>query len=207
MYFKISLVLIIILIILSCQIKKYKPKTELLFKESIMIYNYIDNKDRIPIMGLGTITKKQFKLFFKKKNKYYSQIKFNQIVDYYISECMLEGINHDVAISQMFLETNFLKYTGDVRPYQNNFAGIGATGNKNPGNRFIDLQTGIRAHIQHLKAYASKTAPKRMIVDPRYNLINHGSCLFLKDLSGKWAVDKKYSEKIRQIIKKIKTIK
>ena len=56
----------------------------------------------------------------------------------------------EVAFAQMVHETNFLKFTGDVKVGQFNFAGLGATGGGNPGNSFATVQEGIRAHIQHL---------------------------------------------------------
>ena len=36
-----------------------------------------------------------------------------------------------------------------------NFAGIGTTGGGVPGNSYPDVRTGVRAQIQHLKAYAT----------------------------------------------------
>ena len=189
----------------SCGEKKIKLST--IENERMIIYNYIDKRNYIPIMGLGSITKKQFKTFFRNKNKYYKDSKLNKIINLYIEECRFEGVNHDVALAQMCLETNFLKFTGDVKAKQNNFAGIGATGNKSAGNYFPNLNTGIRAHIQHLKAYASKYIPKNATVDPRYNLVNHGSCYLVSGLSCRWASDKDYGKKIKRFILKMRLLK
>ena len=41
------------------------------------------------------------------------------------------GIRWDFAFFQMLLETAYLKYGGDDKPKQNNFAGIGTTGGGN----------------------------------------------------------------------------
>ena len=52
------------------------------------------------------------------------------------------NVRWDYAFYQMILETNALKYRrgdgrrGDVHEKQNNFAGIGATGNGAPGDRY-----------------------------------------------------------------------
>jgi hypothetical protein len=52
------------------------------------------------------------------------------------------------------VETNSLKFTGDVRPRQNNFAGLGATGKGVRGESFRSVADGVRAHQQHLMIYA-----------------------------------------------------
>jgi hypothetical protein len=62
----------------------------------------------------------------------------------------------DIAFFQMILETGALRYTGDVRPAQNNFAGLGASGGGNHGESFPDLSTGVKAHLQHLLMYAGE---------------------------------------------------
>lgn len=64
------------------------------------------------------------------------------------------GIRWDVAFFQMILETGALRFTGDVRPDQNNFAGLGASGGGARGERFPDVSTGVKAHLQHLLMYA-----------------------------------------------------
>lgn len=67
------------------------------------------------------------------------------------------NIRWDIAFFQMLLETGNLRFTGDVSSEQNNFAGLGATGRKNPGESFPDVETGVRAHLQHLLMYAGET--------------------------------------------------
>lgn len=66
------------------------------------------------------------------------------------------NIRWDVAFFQMLLETGNLTFTGDVSKDQNNFAGLGATGRKNPGETFPDVATGVKAHLQHLLMYAGE---------------------------------------------------
>ncbi len=66
------------------------------------------------------------------------------------------GIRWDVAYFQMLLETGNLTFTGDVSEDQNNFAGLGATGKKEPGESFPDVATGVKAHLQHLLMYAGE---------------------------------------------------
>lgn len=72
------------------------------------------------------------------------------------------GVRWDYAFFQMIVETNYLKYKtssgrwGDVKPRQNNFAGIGATGGGEPGEFFKSISAGVRAHLQHIKMYSGE---------------------------------------------------
>jgi hypothetical protein len=69
------------------------------------------------------------------------------------------GLRWDYAFYQMMIET--LTYrngsrSGDVKPAQNNFAGLGATGGGESGESFKDIATGVRAHLEHLLLYAGR---------------------------------------------------
>lgn len=66
------------------------------------------------------------------------------------------GLRWDLAFFQMMVETANLRYTGDVQPKQNNFAGLGATGNGERGESFPDVSSGVRAHIEHVAMYAGR---------------------------------------------------
>jgi hypothetical protein len=66
------------------------------------------------------------------------------------------GLRWDIAFFQMVLETGQLSFTGDVRASQNNFAGLGATGNGVRGESFKDVETGVRAHLEHIRLYAGR---------------------------------------------------
>ena len=65
-------------------------------------------------------------------------------------------IRWDTAFFQMLLETGNLTFTGDVSAKQNNFAGLGATGKREPGESFPDVATGVKAHLEHLLMYAGE---------------------------------------------------
>ncbi len=66
------------------------------------------------------------------------------------------NIRWDIAFFQMMLETGNLNFRGDVASKQNNFAGLGATGKHVPGESFPDIETGVKAHLQHLLLYAGE---------------------------------------------------
>lgn len=65
-------------------------------------------------------------------------------------------VRWDYAFFQMLLETGHLTYKGDVRADQNNFAGLGATGKGVRGERFPDIATGVRAHLEHIVMYSGE---------------------------------------------------
>ena len=121
----------------------------------------------------------------------------------YIDECKAEGVRADIAFCQSMKETGFLKYGGQVSIEQYNFAGLGATDDGAAGASFTNVRTGIRAHIQHLKAYASTAALNNECVDPRFSLISRGSAQYVEWLGinenpkGKgWATSKNYGYSI-----------
>jgi N-acetylmuramoyl-L-alanine amidase len=100
------------------------------------------------------------------------------------------GIRGDIAFAQAMHETDYLRFTGIVKPKQNNFCGLGATGPDNPGANFSSQKEGVLAHIQHLFAYATtKPLPdKHPLVDPRFEHVARGSATTWEALNGKWAV-------------------
>ena len=128
----------------------------------------------------------------------------------YYEECKTEGIKVEVAFAQAMLETGFLKFGGDVKIEQFNFAGLGAVGGGAAGASFPDVRTGIRAHVQHLKCYANSEPLKNPCVDPRWGEWLRGKAPYVSWLSiphnpygTGWAVDANYGIKLMQGIEKI----
>ena len=160
--------------------------------------SYFDMNRPLPVMSCGLATANDLVQFFMETRSEADVSEVSVIAEHYIEEAAIEGVNHDVAFCQMCIETNFLRFGGDVHRRQNNFGGIGAIGNGVPGAFFESVQIGIRAHIQHLKAYASRKSLQRGLVDPRFWRVRRGSAPYVEDLSGKWAVDPYYGAKIRR---------
>lgn len=133
--------------------------------------------DLYPVMGNTSVTINQMINYYEKHAKYPDDYKNSdaptiyQFCQIYMEECEAEGVKTEVAFCQAMKETGYLKYGGDVKRSQYNFAGIGATGGGNPGNSFKSVREGVRAQVQHLKAYASTEKVKKPIVDPRYNYV------------------------------------
>ncbi|OLP15871.1 hypothetical protein BST81_23895 [Leptolyngbya sp. 'hensonii'] len=156
------------------------------------------------IMGQGRASAFELTSFLKDANGGDYITKFLGIAEMYIEEAALEGVNHDIAFCQMCLETRYLKFGGDVRPNQNNFCSLGTIGSGVQFASFFDMGTGIKAHIQHLKAYAS-TEPvnKPPIVDPRFSLVKRGVASDLESLAGRWSVDPHYGKSIRDTLQRL----
>ncbi|MBE0650377.1 MAG: glucosaminidase domain-containing protein [Bacteroidales bacterium] len=155
------------------------------------------------IMGTGKSSRSMLTEFLEKNNPGISVKKAREIVSIYIQEADKEGVNYDVAFSQMCLETGFLRYGGSVKPQQNNFCGLGVSSNDSHGLSFPSIRIGIRAHIQHLKAYATTARIKNPIVDSRLRFVKRGSVKTIGELSGKWASDKHYSTKILSLMTRL----
>lgn len=142
--------------------------------------------------------------FFMQNSAFTDKKKIERLADIYISECLMEKVNSDIAFAQMCLETGFLSFGGLVTAEMNNFCGLGALNEENPGLAFPSEQSGVRAHIQHLKGYATAEPLVNECADPRFKYINpKGKAPFVKDLTGTWAADNKYGEKINAILRRM----
>jgi len=155
------------------------------------------------IMGKGIITPEAMSAFLLAANPDAEKEFVDDLASFYMEESAAEGVNHDTAFAQMCLETGFLSFSGLVSPDQYNFCGLGAIGPDQPGEFFPDPRTGVRAHIQHLKAYATDTPLKQDLVDPRYYFVRFGSSPAIRGLSGTWAADTSYAEKIANILERL----
>lgn len=123
-----------------------------------------------------------------------------ELADLFLEEGATEGIRGDIAFCQSIKETGWFRFGGQVLPEQNNFAGIGATNNSPMGKGawFESARLGVRAQIQHLKAYANDEALVNECVDPRFGLVTRGAAgNKWTGLNGRWAVPGKgYGESI-----------
>ena len=176
----------IVLSVLAMNLSLVEAKSEstddlLLFQKSLTI------------MGEAVVTQEEVVNFIKKSNPNPKlNCSIEELVELYYIEAARENIRPDVALSQALLETGFFRYGGDVKPYQNNFCGLGSVGGGEKGATFLTPQLGVRAHIQHLLVYADKRKPSTPIVDPRYEMVKkrpdiYGVCKTWYDLDGRWA--------------------
>ena len=138
------------------------------------------------IMGTSSTNVNQMVAYYNSRATYpafYANSDAPTINDFcriYIEECNAEGVRAEVAFAQAMKETGFLKFGGLVQIDQYNFAGLGATGPGFPGERYDSVRTGIRAQVQHLKAYASKDALKNTCVDSRFQYVTRGCAQYVE---------------------------
>lgn len=140
--------------------------------------------EKTAIMGKAQATAQQMALFCRSKNStpQLTSCSLEQLAEMFIEEGEAEGVRGDVAFAQSLHETGYFKFGGIVLPTQNNYAGIGALNGNATGQAasFPDPRTGVRAQIQHLKAYASTESLVNECVDPRFSLVARGVALYVE---------------------------
>lgn len=137
----------------------------------------------VPIMGPARLSSTQLVTWFNTRTPrpsgtYAATVVVETLTRFYLEEGAAEGVTGDVAFIQSIVETGWFRFNGSVPAQFNNFAGIGATDtNPNP-TVFPDARTGVRAQVQHLRAYADATAVACTVpplqnpcVDPRFDLV------------------------------------
>ncbi len=158
------------------------------------------------IMGRGVMTEEELVAFFMRNNPRADSFKVHRLAILYREEGAHEGVNADVAFIQMCLETGFLRFGGLVTEDMNNFCGLGSIGPGQKGLSFIDERTGVRAHVQHLKAYASTEPLARELVDPRFRYVTpRGKAPDIYGLAGTWAADREYGIKLAALLERLYT--
>jgi len=155
------------------------------------------------IMGRGLVPPESLAAFLANANPRLDPRRIEDLARLYVREAAAEGVNHDVAFAQMNLETGFLRFGGLVTPEMHNYCGLGSIGPEKPGERFPDAATGVRAHIQHLKGYATAESLRQELVDPRYRWIKYGTAPTIDQLAGTWAADKEYGVKLAAILRRL----
>ncbi len=156
------------------------------------------------IMADGIKSQESLVTFFMQENPTGNKEKVERLAALYISEAKIEGVNSDVAFAQMCLETGFLRFGGLVTEEMNNFCGLGAIDETQRGNVFATEQEGVRAHIQHLKAYGSPEPLVMPLVDPRYKWVNpKGKSPTVHGLAGTWAADTQYGIKLEGMLSRM----
>ena len=136
-----------------------------------------------PIMGSSDITVQEMVDYFNASGEEYPAAELSEggadsietFCQMYYDEATAEGVRPEVAFAQTMKETGFLQYGGDASIEQFNFAGLGTIGNGVPGNSYPDVQTGIRAQIQHLKAYATSDSLNQEWVADRSEDVKKGA--------------------------------
>ena len=175
-----------------------------------------------PIMGESTTTVEQMMRYYESTGNQYPAEALGKggaptlrdFCQIYYDEATAEGVKAEVAFAQAMKESAWLKFGGIVKIEQFNFAGLGALDGNSQGQAasFPDVRTGIRAQIQHLKAYASSEALKNACVDPRFKYVTRNSAPYVEWLGIKenpsgtgWASSKNYGYTIVKMVNVLKS--
>ena len=173
------------------------------------------------IEGTTSVSVKQMTDYFKQsKYSYPTDIMkkggastLEEFCQIYYEEAEKEGIKAEVAFAQAMKETGWLQFKGDVKAEQYNFAGMGATGNSVAGESFKDVREGVRAQIQHLKAYGSTKDLNQTCVDNRFKYVERGCSIYVEWLgipnnpkNKGWAAADGYGVDIVKMIQKMKSL-
>jgi hypothetical protein len=156
------------------------------------------------IMGGGSIKPQAViaYVYAKEKNPPLDRGAIEKLINTYIKEAADEGVNADIGIAQMLHWTSNLKNSERVASC--NYGGLSAIDDWNgrfPYRLRDGMTEGVRAHIQHLKAYAKE--PLRLSkVDPRYDIV------FERDITGitfeqvykYWSDNPRYGKSIDDIL-------
>ncbi|PZO45479.1 MAG: cell wall hydrolase [Shackletoniella antarctica] len=154
------------------------------------------------IMGTGSTSEVQLTMFLKNVNEAAVNT-YRDLPKLYREEGAIEGVNHDIAFCQMLVETNSLNFGGSLNPAQNNFGGIGSPTGGMEGASFPSARVGVRAQIQHLKAYGSLDPLVQRQVDPRFGFVVRGVAPLVDQLSGRWSADQEYGRKIMAFMRRL----
>ena len=156
-----------------------------------------------PVMGAARVTPQQLADFFRSKGKVsQATVSIDVLAGYYVSEGAAEGVAGDLAFVQSIVETGWFQFSSRTPPSYNNFSGLGAVDGGTGAASFPDARTGVRAQIQHLRAYADPTVTTanlaNPLVDPRFQyVLPKGKAPDWEDFgNGTWASASNYADVI-----------
>ena len=152
----------------------------------------------------GIKSAKKLYKFFMANNPAADKKQVKRLAKYYVREARDEGINSDCAFVQMCLETGFLNFGGLVTADMHNYCGLGAMDSEHRGEVFESELLGVRAHIQHLHAYACDRPLKKECIDSRYKYVKpRGKAPTIAGLTKNWAMDPLYGEKLDRLLSQL----
>lgn len=173
----------------------------------------------VPIMGASRLSAAQLTAWFNTRvpqpqGNYAASVPVGELAQIYVDEGAAEGVAGDLAFTQSVVETGWFRFGGVVPASFNNFAGIGATDTDPSPARFPDARTGVRAQIQHLRAYADPVATTCTVpplanpcVDPRFALVlPKGRARNWDDMgNGNWSTSSTYASSILRLYEEART--
>lgn len=123
----------------------------------------------------------------------------------FIEEGAVESVTGDIAFVQAVLESGWFRFSTRMPVTNNNFSGIGAVDSGDSSAAFATRREGVRAQIQHLRAYSDPTVTvaklSRPLVDPRFTLVSPAGKApnWSEYGNGNWATDPGYAAKLAEL--------
>jgi hypothetical protein len=154
----------------------------------------------------GRFSAQQLADFFLSQNPDHDANHILAFAQLYITEAAMENINSDIAFAQMCHETGFLCFGGLIQSEWHNYCGLGAISAEQPGCIFETEQLGVRAHIQHIQAYATTedVALNNELVDPRYSWVHKTKyAVTLQEMAASWATNPAYAESLEGLLQRM----
>lgn len=154
----------------------------------------------VPVMGQSDLTAEQIAGFFwvhQPPGSPCLTVSVEELSSYFAWHGNLENVRGDIAFAQSLVETGWFRYGGQVHCSQNNYGGMSSS--------FPDAETGVRAQIQHLRAYADPSATScsqpplhTPCVDPTFKFVSpKGKAPNWNDMgNGNWAAAPDYAGKV-----------
>jgi Mannosyl-glycoprotein endo-beta-N-acetylglucosaminidase len=155
----------------------------------------------VPVMGQSDLTAEQMAGYFWAHQPPGSPcltVSVEELTAYFAWHGNAENVRGDIAFAQSIVETGWFRYGGSVQCEQNNYGGF-------LGKSFPDGETGVRAQIQHLRAYADPSATScsqpplaTPCADPVFSAVNpKGKAPNWNDMgNGNWAAAPDYAGKV-----------
>ncbi|MFN8019558.1 MAG: DUF4214 domain-containing protein [Acidimicrobiales bacterium] len=165
-----------------------------------------------PVMQRARVDAADLAGWFRSKGKVAkATVSIDALATYFIEEGADEGVAGDLAFAQSIVETGYFTFSTRVPASFNNFSGLGAVDGGSSAASFADARTGVRAQIQHLRAYGDPTVTTAKLhhplVDPRFTLVSpKGKAPTWEQFgNGIWATDATYASKVLAIYQQILT--
>jgi Mannosyl-glycoprotein endo-beta-N-acetylglucosaminidase len=152
----------------------------------------------VPVMGQSSLGAEQMAGYFWAHQPPGSPcvtVSIEELTAYFVWYGNAENVRGDIAFAQALVETGWFRYPGSVECWQNNYGGF-------DGTSLPDADTGVRAHIQHLRAYADPSATTctqpplaTPCADPRFDFVSpKGKAPDWNDMgNGNWAAASNYA--------------
>jgi hypothetical protein len=158
----------------------------------------------VPVMGQSDIPAEQMAAYFwahQPPGAPCLAVSVEELTSLFVRHGDAENVRGDIAFAQSIIETGWFHYGGSVQCEQNNYGGFF-------GQSFPDAETGVRAQIQHLRAYADPSATScsqpplaTPCADPVFNFVSpKGKAPNWQDMgNGNWAEAPDYAAKVLSV--------